>query len=168
MHFSPTALALVLGLVAAAPRHESHNVFTSDSVNEVVLSTHEHGINKAIIKVEIDTMPGTSSQPDMSIEQEKIPGWVFLEGKRFQARIHGNTFWNVKGELDENFPIEDFLLDPLIFSLNHPADFEGSFSGRIGRGEVNLKWEKSGATIVGRSGAGDFEIKGKTRVDWSP
>ncbi|KAF3935376.1 hypothetical protein ABW20_dc0100636 [Dactylellina cionopaga] len=101
-------------------------------------------------------------------ETEQIPGWLFLQGARLQGRIHGNTYWNIKGELNEKLPIEELLLDPLIYNLNHPTDFEGEFTGRIGRGEVIFKWEKSGATITGRSGQGDFEIKGKTRVDWSP
>ncbi|KAI9240062.1 MAG: hypothetical protein BYD32DRAFT_409445 [Podila humilis] len=100
--------------------------------------------------------------------EEKIPGWIFFDQNRIQGRIHGNTYWNIKGELQEKFPLDEFLLDPVVYSLNHPADFDGPFSGRIGRGEIVLKWEKSGATIIGRSGQGDFEVKGKTHVDWSP
>ncbi|KAK3835437.1 MAG: hypothetical protein JOS17DRAFT_737159 [Linnemannia elongata] len=99
--------------------------------------------------------------------KEQIPGWVFFSENRLQGRVHGNTYWNIKGELDEKFPIDDLLFDPLIYTLNHPTDFDGPFSGRIGRGEILLKWERSGATITGRSGLGDFEVKGKTRVDWS-
>ncbi|KAF9959299.1 hypothetical protein BGZ72_009876, partial [Mortierella alpina] len=99
--------------------------------------------------------------------EERAPGWLFLEENRLQARIHGNTYWNIRGQLDEKFPIDDFLFDPSIFTFNHPKDFEGPFSGRIGRGEVNLKWE-SGATITGRSPIGDFEVKGKSYVAYSP
>lgn len=102
------------------------------------------------------------------LKQEQIPGWLFLDGKRLQGRIHGNTFWNIKGELSEALPIDELLLDPLIYKLNHPTDFEGDFKGRIGRGEAILTWEKSGASIIGRSGYGDFEFTGKTYVDWSP
>lgn len=100
--------------------------------------------------------------------QEKIPGWVFFNENRIQGRIHGNTYWNIKGELEEKLPVDDLLVDPVVYALNHPTDFEGPFSGRIGGGEIFLRWEKSGATITGRSGQGDYEVKGKTRVDWSP
>ena len=102
------------------------------------------------------------------IKKEKVPGWVFLTGERFQARITGNSFWNIKGKLDEKFPLEDFVFDPLTFSLNQPEDFAGNFNGTIGKGEINLAWEKSGATMYGRSAVGDFEIKGQTHVDYSP
>ncbi|KAF9149302.1 hypothetical protein BG015_008899 [Linnemannia schmuckeri] len=100
--------------------------------------------------------------------QEQVPGWVFFNQNRIQGRVHGNTFWNIKGELKENFPMDDFMFDPVTYTLNHPADFEGPFSGKIGRGEITLKWERSGATITGRSPIGDFEVEGKTYVDWSP
>ena len=100
--------------------------------------------------------------------QEKIPGWIFFEQNRVQGRIHGSSYWNIKGELDENFPMDELLLDPVTYSLNYPTDFDGPFSGHIGRGEIILKWEKSGATITGRSGQGDFDVKGKTHVNWSP
>ena len=101
------------------------------------------------------------------IKSEKIPGWAYFEGNRLQARIHGNTYWNIKGELDEKFPIGEFLFDPLILTLNHPTDFEGKFNGTIGKGQISLGWEKSGATIIGRSPVGDFEVNGKTTIDWS-
>ncbi|KAG4413108.1 hypothetical protein IFR04_013760 [Cadophora malorum] len=103
-----------------------------------------------------------------NIQAERIPGWLFLDGKRLQGRIHGNTFWNIKGELDEPFPIEEFLLDPHIYTLNHRTDYDGEFTGKIGRGQAELKWEISGATVIGRAGVGNFTLKGKTRVDWSP
>ena len=99
---------------------------------------------------------------------EKIPGWVFFQENRLQARIHGNTFWNIKGTLEENFPIEDFLFDPIVLTLNHPQDYDGNFTGTIGRGEISMSWEKSGATINGRSPVGDFEIKGQSYVNYSP
>ena len=100
--------------------------------------------------------------------EEKIPGWVFFEENRIQARIHGETFWNIKGKIEEKFPADDFLFDSLTFTLNHPLDFEGPFTGVVGRGEIVLNWEKSGASIVGRSPIGDFSIKGQTYIDWSP
>ncbi|KAH9220355.1 hypothetical protein DL95DRAFT_290092, partial [Leptodontidium sp. 2 PMI_412] len=101
-------------------------------------------------------------------QQEEIPGWIYFDGKRFQGRIHGNTYWNIKGELDEALPIDELLIDPVVFKLNHPTDFDGEFTGHIGRGEAVLKWEKTGASISGRSGHGDFAFKGKTYIDWSP
>ncbi|KAH7364633.1 hypothetical protein BKA65DRAFT_546502 [Rhexocercosporidium sp. MPI-PUGE-AT-0058] len=187
MHFSATALVLVLRLVAAAPRHQTYNgnipakVLSVSTSNELApqsieayihtSESHKQGISKAIIQVDITTPshsnPGISA-PEISITQERIPGWLYFDGKRLQGRIHGNTFWNIKGELAKDFPIHEFLMDPVIFTLNHPTDFDGAFTGEIGRGEVSLKWEKSGATITGRSGAGDYTVEGKTHVDWSP
>ncbi|PVH89461.1 hypothetical protein DL98DRAFT_402124, partial [Cadophora sp. DSE1049] len=99
---------------------------------------------------------------------EQVPGWLFFDGMRIQGRIYGNTFWNIKGELDDQFPIKEFFLDSLTYTLNHPMDYDGAFTGTIGRGQVELKWEKSGATIGGRAGVGDFTIKGETHIDWSP
>lgn len=101
------------------------------------------------------------------IKSEQIPGWAFITGDRLQARIHGSTFWNIKGKLDDKFPLDEFLFDPLLFTLSHPNDFQGKFNGTIGRGEVALAWEKSGATIYGRSPVGDFEVKGESTVDFS-
>ncbi|KAG0373977.1 hypothetical protein BGX24_010986 [Mortierella sp. AD032] len=100
--------------------------------------------------------------------KEQIPGWAFFDQNQLQGRIHGNTFWNIKGQLEEKLPLDELLFDPVIYALNKPQDYEGSFSGRIGRGEIVLTWKKSGATITGRSGQGDYEVKGKTYVDWSP
>lgn len=99
---------------------------------------------------------------------EQIPGWVFIEEDTLRARIHGHTFWNIKGKLAEAFPLEDFLFDPLLFTLNNPEDYSGDFNGTIGRGQISLEWPKTGATISGRSPVGDFEIKGTTKVDYSP
>ena len=82
--------------------------------------------------------------------------------------MHGNTFWNILGELDDPFPIDEFLFDDLILTLNRPEDFDGNFTGTIGRGEISLLWDKSGATINGRSPIGDFTIKGQTHVAYSP
>ncbi len=97
-----------------------------------------------------------------------IPGWVFFQEDRFQARIHGNTFWNIRGKLDEKFPLDDFLFDPLVLTLNRPDDFTGKFNGTIGQGQISLAWENSVATITGRSPVGDFEIKGESEVSYSP
>ena len=102
------------------------------------------------------------------LKAQKIPGWIFFEENRLRARIHGNTFWNIKGTLEENFPIDDFLFDPIVLTLNQIQDYEGNFTGTIGRGEISLLWDKSGATINGRSPVGDFEIKGQTIVDYAP
>lgn len=93
---------------------------------------------------------------------------MFFAQTTVQARIHGNTFWNIKGALDDPFPMDEFLFDPLIFTLSHPQDFDGNFTGTIGRGEISLTWEKSGATINGRSPIGDYTVKGQTHVDYSP
>lgn len=100
--------------------------------------------------------------------KDMIPGWAFVDGDRLRARIHGNTFWNIKGKLDEKFPLDEFLFDPLIFTLNQPDDFAGKFNGTVGQGQISLAWEKSGATIIGRSPVGDFEVSGETLVDYSP
>lgn len=100
--------------------------------------------------------------------EEKVPGWIFFEQNRIQARIHGNTFWNVKGSLEEKFPVDDFLFDPVTLTFKHQMDFDGPFTGHIGRGQLLLKWEKSGATITGRAPIGDFKVKGETYVDHSP
>jgi hypothetical protein len=84
-----------------------------------------------------------------------------------QGRIHGNTFWRIRGELTEDFPAEEFLFDPLVFTLNHPQDFEGEFTGEFGNGQMKMNWT-SGATITGKSGLSDHTIKGKTTIDYSP
>ncbi|KAG0003994.1 hypothetical protein BGZ80_006364 [Entomortierella chlamydospora] len=99
--------------------------------------------------------------------QENIPGYIFFEDKRIHGRIHGPTFWHIRGKLQDELSLEALLVDPVIYSLNRPQDLEGSFTGSIGRGEVTLKWE-SGATIVGRTNVGDFDIKGETHVEYSP
>jgi hypothetical protein len=100
--------------------------------------------------------------------KEQIPGWIFLVQDTFQARVHGNTFWNVKGTLEEEFPLEDFFFDPLLFTFKNPEDFSGTFTGAIGRGQISLVWEKSNATMVGRSPVGDFQITGTTKIDYRP
>ena len=102
------------------------------------------------------------------MKTEQIPGWIFFTADTFRARIHGNTFWNLRGKLDDKFPFDDFLFDPLIFSLNRPDDFAGTFNGTIASGQFSLAWENSGATIMGRSPIGDFEIKGSSEVSYSP
>jgi hypothetical protein len=83
------------------------------------------------------------------------------------GRIHGNTFWQIKGELADDFPLEDFLFDPLFFTLNQPQEFEGEFTGEFGNGQMKMNWT-SGATIVGRSPLDDITIKGKTIIDYLP
>ncbi|KAG0274392.1 hypothetical protein BGZ96_004353 [Linnemannia gamsii] len=100
--------------------------------------------------------------------EEKAPGWVFFEENSIRARIHGNTYWNLRGKLEEKFPVDDFLFDPLTFTFNYPKDFEGPFKGHIGRGEFLLKWEKSDASIRGRAPIGDFSVTGETHVNYSP
>ncbi|KAL9625989.1 MAG: hypothetical protein Q9204_007675 [Flavoplaca sp. TL-2023a] len=107
-------------------------------------------------------------ETSLATTSEKIPGWAFFAGDTLLARVHGNTFWKIKGKLDEKLPIDDFLFDPLRFTLSHPIDFEGTFNGTIGKGEVSLAWEKSGATITGKSPVGDFEVKGESTIDFSP
>ncbi|KAJ5040346.1 uncharacterized protein L3040_006002 [Drepanopeziza brunnea f. sp. 'multigermtubi'] len=164
MQLSATTLLLALTtLVAASPRH------SAPESNVALVENHPNSIEIHIngAKVGIDV---GSSVPSGKVgtKSEQIPGWMFFDGKRLQARIHGNTFWNIKGELAQALPMDEVLLDPIIFCLNHPSDFDGPFTGRIGRGEILMTWEKSGATIRGRSGLGDFEIKGTTEVDWSP
>ena len=98
------------------------------------------------------------------IKSEKIPGWVFIEKDRFIARLHGNVFWSIQGKVDEIFPTDELLLDPVFMTLNVPEDFAGKFNGTIGRGEISLTWEKSGAMITGRSHFGDVEVHGETIV----
>ncbi|EKD15650.1 hypothetical protein MBM_06278 [Drepanopeziza brunnea f. sp. 'multigermtubi' MB_m1] len=179
MQLSATTLLLALTtLVAASPRH------SAPESNVALVENHPNSIEIHIngAKVGIDV---GSSVPSGKVgtKSEQIPGWMFFDGKRLQARIHGNTFWNIKGEHEDTrantlpsttppvaqaLPMDEVLLDPIIFCLNHPSDFDGPFTGRIGRGEILMTWEKSGATIRGRSGLGDFEIKGTTEVDWSP
>ena len=101
-------------------------------------------------------------------KSEQTTGWADFQGDRLQARIYNNNFWHIKGSLDEKFPIDEFRFDPLTLTWNHPTDFEGKFNGTIGRGRISLGWEKSGATIIGGSPVGDFEVKGQTTIDWSP
>ncbi|EFY84359.1 hypothetical protein J3458_015221 [Metarhizium acridum] len=101
-------------------------------------------------------------------EYEEIDGWVLFSEEKLQARIHGNTFWNVKGKLDDRFPVGSFKFDPVTFRLRHPEDYKGRFTGYAGRGQIVLRWEKSGATISGRSPIGDFPIEGESYVDYSP
>jgi len=79
------------------------------------------------------------------------------------GRLHGNTFWKIKGDLADDFPLEDFLFDPLMFTFNHHEDFEGEFTGEFGNGQMKMNWT-SGAAIFGRSFLGDTTIKGKTTV----
>ncbi|KAI9050373.1 hypothetical protein LZ554_005538 [Drepanopeziza brunnea f. sp. 'monogermtubi'] len=180
MQLSATTLLLALTtLVAAAPRH------SAPESNVALVENRPNSIEIHINGAKVDVDVGSSSVPSGKVgaKSEQIPGWIFFDGKRLQARIHGNTFWNIKGEhkdtrtnilpsatppVAEALPMDEVLLDPMIFSLNHPSDFEGSFTGQIGQGEILMKWEKSGATMRGRSGLGDFEIKGTTKVDWSP
>ena len=96
--------------------------------------------------------------------KDMIPGGVFLNEDRLRARIHGNSYRNIKCKLDEEFPLDEFLFDPLVFTLNRPDDFAGKFNGTVGQGRISLAWENSGATIMGRSPIGDFEVKGETYV----
>ena len=86
---------------------------------------------------------------------------------KFQAGIRRDTSWNIRGNLDEKFPFDDFFFDDLIFKLSQPQDFAGNFTGTIGKGQISLAWEQSGATIFGRSSVGEFEIKGQTHVDYA-
>ena len=102
------------------------------------------------------------------IKREEIPGWLFFEGDTLRARIHGNSFWNIKGKLGQKFPRDDFLFDPLTFGLNNPTDFAGPFNGTVGEGFISLLWKQSGASIRGRSPIGDFVISGESTVDFGP
>ncbi|KAF5132799.1 hypothetical protein E5D57_003420 [Metarhizium anisopliae] len=101
-------------------------------------------------------------------EYEEIEGWILFTEQKLQARIHGNTFWNVKGKLDDKFPVGSFKFEPVTFTLRRPEDYNGRFTGHAGRGEIVLRWEKSGATIAGRSPIGDFFLKGESYIDYSP
>ena len=92
---------------------------------------------------------------------------MLFAGDRILARIHGNNYWNIKGQLDEKLPIDEIVFDPLLFTLSSLQDYDGNFTGTIGRGEIFLTWT-SGATINGRSSIGDYEVKGQTHVDHSP
>ncbi|KAH8662409.1 hypothetical protein BX600DRAFT_498942 [Xylariales sp. PMI_506] len=150
--------SILLPLVASTPvlNVDIHISEDIDVSNSPVRITQPRGKN-----------PTWANDLDL-VKAEKIPGWAYFEGETFRARIHGNTFWNVKGKLKEPFPLDDFLFDPLLFTLNHPEDFSGEFNGTIGRGQISLTWEKSGATIVGRSPVGDFEVAGKSEIDYSP
>ncbi|OWP06901.1 twin-arginine translocation pathway signal sequence domain protein [Marssonina coronariae] len=187
MHISVAALLVALRLVVAAPRQQStvginaHKENFDSHVPQMPKAFHlsgkaHEGSSETLITVAVTTNGNHEDSMGREIavsapietKREQIPGWIYFDGQRMQARIHGNTFWNIKGELGEDFPQGEFLFDPLIFSLNHPNDFEGDFTGEIGRGEINLKWEKTGATITGRSPVGDFKVNGKTRIDWSP
>ncbi|CAN9095037.1 unnamed protein product [Alternaria alternata] len=132
-----------------------------DTLQTIETQVHASESKDFDIKIHVDV----STQPTETMD-EKIPGWVFVEGKRIMGRIHGNAFWTIKGELAENLPVEDFLFDPLLFSLNHPKDFEGEFTGEFGNGQMKMNWT-SGATIIGRSWLTDHTIKGKTVIDYS-
>lgn len=100
---------------------------------------------------------------------ERIPGWVFIEQNRLQGRIHGRTFWNVKADLSESFPLDEVLFDPVVFELNRPEDYSGDFVGSITDGIFSLQWQKSGATITGRTAVtGVYTIRGVGRTDYSP
>ncbi|KAI6710437.1 hypothetical protein JHW43_007045 [Diplocarpon mali] len=184
MHISAAALLVALRLVVAAPRQQStvginaHKENFDSHVPQMPKAFHlsgkaHEGSSETLITVAVTTNGNHEDSMGREIavsapietKREQIPGWIYFDGQRMQARIHGNTFWNIKGELGEDFPQGEFLFDPLIFSLNHPNDFEGDFTGEIGRGEINLKWEKTGATITGRSPVGDFKVNGKTRID---
>ncbi|PBP22574.1 hypothetical protein BUE80_DR006439 [Diplocarpon rosae] len=189
MHIAAAALLVALRLVAAAPRQQApvgiiaHKEDIASSLDvphmpkAFPMGEKAHGgSSETLITVAVTTngdrknSMGGENRVSAPVEtkQENIPGWIFFDGQKIQARIHGNTFWNIKGELMDQFPMDEFLFDPLIFSLNHPNDFEGEFTGQIGRGEITLQWEKSGASIKGRSSVGDYTIKGKTHIDWSP
>ncbi|KAK3817837.1 MAG: hypothetical protein J3R72DRAFT_460626 [Linnemannia gamsii] len=100
--------------------------------------------------------------------QEQVPGMVFFDRNQIYARVQMSAYWSIYGELEEKLPVDELPFDSVVFTLNHPSDFEGSFVGWIGQGEILLKWEKSGATITGPSNHGDFKFKGKTQVEWSP
>ncbi|OAG20575.1 hypothetical protein CC77DRAFT_1020258 [Alternaria alternata] len=177
MHLSATVLLAVLQLTAAVPYHQTNDadmqlVVTPETVvdksaHKNTLQTIETQVHASESKdFEIKIHVDVSTQPAATMA-ERIPGWVFFEGKHFMGRIHGNTFWRIKGELADDFPVEDFLNDPLVFTLNHPQDFEGEFTGEFGNGQMKMNWT-SGATITGRSGLSDHTIKGKTTIDYSP
>lgn len=66
----------------------------------------------------------------------------------------------------EKIPVGEALFDPVIFSLTIPNDMAGAFNGTIGKGQISLAWDKSGATITGRSRYGDFEVKGGSLINY--
>lgn len=83
----------------------------------------------------------------------------------FRGRIHGTTFWNIAGTFEEKIPVDEYPFDPLIFIFDHPDDMAGPFNGTVGNGQISLVWEKSGATIIGRSGLGDWAVKGNSSIN---
>lgn len=97
------------------------------------------------------------------IKTEQISGWAFITGVSFEARSHDNMFWGIRGILDEKFPIDEFLFDPITFTFSHLGDFVGKFNGTVGSGEISLKW-KSGGTMRGESSVGDYEVTGQSTI----
>ncbi|KAG0275243.1 hypothetical protein BGZ97_010344 [Linnemannia gamsii] len=100
--------------------------------------------------------------------EEKVPAWIFFKWNQIQARPYTDEDWTIVGWLEEKFPVSDFLFDPVILTFNKPKDFAGPFTGRVGRGEILLRWEESGATITGRAPIGDYEISGETYLSSPP
>ncbi|KAK0511650.1 hypothetical protein JMJ35_006223 [Cladonia borealis] len=135
---------------------------------DIHVTEDTHGINSQSTSHLQDVLNPTPVTSLAAETKDMIPGWAFIDGDRLRARTHGNTFWNIKGTLDQKFPLDEFLFDPLIFTLKRPDDFAGNFNGTVGQGQISLAWENSGATIIGRSPVGDFEVSGKTLVDYSP
>ncbi|KAF9904335.1 hypothetical protein EC991_002841 [Linnemannia zychae] len=91
--------------------------------------------------------------------KEGISGRLFFYENWFDGDLdeYESYIWRVRGILDENIPLEDLIVNPATFSFPYAFDYYGEFSGRVSRGEVFLKWERSGATVTGRSGQGDFK-----------
>ncbi|KAF9579517.1 hypothetical protein BGW38_004196 [Lunasporangiospora selenospora] len=105
-------------------------------------------------------------RPAQSNKVQELPGYVFIDNDRIVARVHGPTFWHIKGELSKTIEL-DTLFDPVTFTLNHPVDFDGPFTGSISEGEIVLRW-KSGATITGRSDYGNYEVSGVAKAWFTP
>ncbi|KAG0260476.1 hypothetical protein DFQ27_003504 [Actinomortierella ambigua] len=96
--------------------------------------------------------------------EEKMPGSVFLSVNSLRAEPIENPYWMVLGKLEKEIPKGPFRFGLLMKMPNGPQDFEGEFSGHVGRGEIYVVWKKSGASMNGISPGGYFKFKGKSVV----
>ncbi|KAF9161504.1 hypothetical protein DFQ26_004497 [Actinomortierella ambigua] len=99
--------------------------------------------------------------------EESVPGFVYINKNFIRGRVSDDS-WGLIGTLEQKLPLEGFKFKHMTFTMDKAEDFIGRFEGFIGRGQIVLKWPKSGASIVGRSVVGDFPVSGTSRISKKP
>ncbi|KAF8724898.1 hypothetical protein AX14_008487 [Amanita brunnescens Koide BX004] len=95
--------------------------------------------------------------------REKVVGYISFEGDHILGRSHKASLWTLIGTLNERLPVS-VKINPVEYKFNEIEDLNGRFKGHIGFGNLHIKYLRSGATITGRAGVGDFEIDGETKI----